>query len=70
MSLRGKITVVEGDRVTVVLEDGQTLTVPASSLEGKPAVGADVRVIVAIPAAEDSGRQALAKELLNEILAP
>lgn len=70
MSLRATIRVIEGDRLTVALEDGQTLTVPASACEGKPTVGAEVRMIVTAPAAEDAGRQALAKELLNEILAP
>lgn len=70
MSLRATIRVIEGDRVTVAFEDGQTVVVPASACEGKPAVGADVRLLVVIPSAEDSGRQALAKELLNEILTP
>lgn len=69
MSFRATIHVIEGDRVTVALEDGQTFTIPASACEGKAVVGAEVRVIVTLPSAEDSGRQALAKELLNEILA-
>jgi hypothetical protein len=70
MSLRAKIVSMEGDRVTVAFDDGQTMTIPASACEGKPSMDAEVRLLVTVPSAEDSGRQALAKELLNEILAP
>jgi hypothetical protein len=70
MSLRATIRVIEGDRITVALEDGQTITILASQCEGKPVVGGEVRLIVTVPAAEDSGRQGLAKDLLNEILQP
>ncbi|MEO5927800.1 MAG: hypothetical protein ABIO72_03700 [Patescibacteria group bacterium] len=68
MSLRATIRVIDGDRLTVAFEDGQIIIIPASQCEGKPTVGAEVRLIVTVPSAEDSGRQALAKELLNEIL--
>ncbi|MFA5935976.1 MAG: hypothetical protein WC787_03950 [Patescibacteria group bacterium] len=69
-SLRATVESIQNDRATVVFEDGQKLVVGVSSLEGIPKQGSDVRVIVTVPSAEDAGRQALARELLNEILAP
>jgi len=66
--LTAKVTSIEGDRIVVELEDGQTLRVSKDACEGTATVGAEVRMIVAVPAAEDAGRQALARELLNEIL--
>lgn len=66
--LQGSVVAVEGDRVTLTLADGQKLIVPLAECEGTPTVGASVRLIVAVLGTEDAGRQALARDLLNELL--
>lgn len=68
MSLKATIASVTGDRVTVAFEDGQTLDLPASAFEGAPAAGLDVGAVFAVSGAEDAGRQALARDLLNSLL--
>jgi preprotein translocase subunit YajC len=67
-ALHAKVTSIEGDRIVVELEDGQTLRLSKDACEGKATVGAEIRIIVTVPGAEDAGRQALARGLLNEIL--
>lgn len=65
---KGKITSLANYRATVACEDGQTLFVPISDIEGAPKVGSDIVLIVAALGAEDSGRTKLAQALLNELL--
>jgi hypothetical protein len=70
MPLKAKIQSISGERATLVLEDGQTLSVALTQIEGTAKEGAEVAVIVAALGAEDAGRSALARNLLNELLHP
>ncbi len=65
---KAKIISIVGDRVTASLEDGQTLTVPISDIEGSPKEGQDIAVIVVALGSEDAGRHKLAQDLLNDLL--
>jgi hypothetical protein len=66
--LNAKIAKIEGDNITLSIPDGQTWVVPISALEGKPAEGLSVGVILAVPGSEDAARQKLAKDILNELI--
>lgn len=66
--LKAVVRSVDGGTVTLALEDGQTLRIPESSLEGRPEAGAEVRLIAVVPAHEERGRHALARNILNELL--
>lgn len=66
--LRARLTALQNDRATIVFEDGQSFSVPASVIEGVATPGSEVCLVVTVPAAEDAGRQGLARDLLNEIL--
>jgi len=68
MTLKAKISSIEGERVVLVFEDGQALTVPVTAVEGLPKVGQEVAVIAAVLGSEDAGRKKLAQDLLNELL--
>jgi hypothetical protein len=68
MSLKAKISSIEGERATLVFEDGQKLTVPTASVEGILKVGQDAALIIAGIGSEDAGRKQLAQDLLNELL--
>lgn len=67
-SLKGKVTSVQGETVTVMLENGEELRVPKTACEGEPKQGLEVRLVIAIPGAEDAARQSLSRDLLNELL--
>lgn len=66
--LTAKITKIENQHVTLALLDGQVLVVPESSIEGKPAEGLSVSLLLAVPGSEDAARQKLAKDILNELI--
>lgn len=69
-SLQATVQSLAGEQVTLEVSDGQKLVVPISACEGMPVVGSSVRLVVAVLGSEDAGRQALARELLNDILSP
>lgn len=52
----------------ISLNDGQSLTLSASDIEGTVKVGSEVALVVATLESEDAGRERLAKDLLNELL--
>lgn len=66
--IRATIQTIEGDTLTLSLEDGQTLRLPVSAVEGAPKTGMDVFLIASVPGSEDAARQAVSKHLLNELL--
>ena len=68
MSLNAKIESLNGERVTLVFDDGQKLVVPAAFVDGAAKVWQDVAVVVEVSGSEDSGRARVARELLNELL--
>jgi hypothetical protein len=68
--LKAKIERIEGERVMVVFEDGQRLTVPRTAIEGVVGVGQDIVLVAAVLGGEDAGRSRLAQEILNELLRP
>jgi len=65
--LSAKITKIQDQSITLALPDGQVLVVPQSALEGHPAEGLSVNLVLAVPGAEDAARQKLAKDILNEL---
>lgn len=66
--LNAKITGITGEIVSLQFADGQSLNVPVSAVEGTPALGMSVALNVAVPGSEDAARQALAKDILNDLL--
>jgi hypothetical protein len=66
--LTAKITKIHDQSVTLTLPDGQVLVVPQTALEGHPAEGLSVHLILAVPEAEDAARQKLAKDILNGLM--
>ncbi len=70
MSLSATVQSIDGEVAVLALDDGQTLRVPLSACEGQAKPGLKVRLVVAMIGSEDAGRTGLARELLNEILAP
>jgi len=68
MTLRAKVLSINNDRVMISLNDGQSLTLSASDIEGTVKVGSEVALVVATLESEDAGRERLAKDLLNELL--
>lgn len=68
MSLKAKIVALTDERATLELEDGQTLSLPISSFEGQPKQGMDVSLVAVSLGAEDAGRQAISRDLLNTLL--
>ncbi len=66
--IKGTVQDVQNDVCVVVLEDGQTVRLPMSAIEGSAKVGSDVFVMAVVPGGEDAGRQAVAQHLLNEII--
>lgn len=66
--LKGTIIQLENGSAAVTLSNGQILNVPVGEIEGVPAVGASVSIVVAMPNSEDAARQRMAKEVLNELL--
>jgi len=68
MSLKAKIISLTDERATLELEDGQTMTVPKTAIEGLAKQGMDVGIVIVLPGAEDAGRQALSRDLLNSLL--
>ena len=65
---KAKIVSITNDTSVVSFEDGQTLTIPTSSIEGSPKVGAEIVCVFASLGSEDAGRTRLAQDLLNELL--
>jgi len=68
MSRTAKIVSLTDERATLELEDGQTVSLPVSSFEGQPKQGMDVSIVAVPLGAEDAGRQAIARDLLNTLL--
>lgn len=68
MSLKAKVVSSTNERATLEFEDGQMLTVPLTAIEGQPKSGMEVALVVAALGAEDAGRQAIARDLLNNLL--
>ena len=66
--LKARIQSINGEMVVLTLEDGQSLTLSASQIEGTPVVGQDVALIAAALGSESASRQKLAQDLLNELL--
>jgi hypothetical protein len=66
--LKGNIVSIEGETATLRLDDGGEFRVPVRACEGIPTVGRVAHIIIAIQGSEDAGRQALAREVLNELL--
>lgn len=66
--LKARIQSINSDMVILNLEDGQSLSLSVSQIEGTPVVGQDVAVIVAALGSESASRQKLAQDLLNELL--
>jgi len=66
--LKATVQTVDGDSVTIKLEDGQTFRIPATACEGTPNSGLEVRVIAAVLGSEDAGRQSMAQHILNQLL--
>jgi|GEM_PF-6017590 len=68
MSFNAKVQSISGERITLVFEDGQQLTVAPSVVEGNVKEGMDVSLLVTSLGAEDAGRTLLAREILNSLL--
>jgi hypothetical protein len=68
MSYRAKVVRLEGERVELSLEDGQTLALSLKAFEGTPKEGQEVMLLAVAVGSEDAGRQAMARELLNGLL--
>jgi hypothetical protein len=66
--LKGKISTVTADRATVVFDDGQTISVAVSDIEGVVKVGSEISILIAAIGSEDAGRTKIAQGLLNELL--
>ena len=66
--LKARIQSINGEMVVLTLEDGQSLTLPTSQIEGTTVVGQDVALIAAALGSESASRQKLAQDLLNELL--
>ena len=66
--LKGTVTQMSNGMVVVTLGNGQTLNVSLEDIEGTPAVGSVVHLIIVAPGSEDAGRQKFAKDLLNEVM--
>ncbi len=65
---KGKISTVTADRATVVFDDGQTISVAVSDIEGMVKVGSEISILLASLGSEDAGRTKIAQGLLNELL--
>ncbi len=65
---KAKIVSLNDDRATLSFENGQSLVVSLSDIEGTPKLGAEVVLNVACLGSEDAGRTKLAQGLLNELL--
>jgi len=66
--LKASVQSVTDTGVTLLLPNGTELTVPLSAFEGTPKSGLDAYLVIAVPGAEDAGRQTLARDLLNQLL--
>ncbi|MBI5654904.1 hypothetical protein HZC53_04615 [Candidatus Uhrbacteria bacterium] len=66
--VKAKVVKIEGDKVVLGLVDGQSLVLPAESIEGECKLGQDVSVVAAVLGSEDAGRQRIAHHILNELL--
>jgi hypothetical protein len=66
--LHATIQEIQGDTAIIALEDGQTVRIPSSSVEGSISAGTRVLLMVVAPGGEDAGRQAMSRHVLNEIL--
>lgn len=66
--LKGKVIQAHTDSVTIRFEDGQSLRLPISDVEGSPKEGMDISIVAAALGSEDAGRQKLAQHLLNQLL--
>jgi hypothetical protein len=67
--IKAKVISIEDGKAHLELEDGQIVVVPQSAIEGTVVAGGEAAVVIATLGGEDAGRQALARHLLNEILA-
>jgi hypothetical protein len=66
--LTATVRQIDGNVALLELEDGQSLRLPLTVLEGTPKPGSVVRLLAVTHGGEDAGRQAIAKHLLNELL--
>ncbi|MDD2786264.1 MAG: hypothetical protein PHS79_05265 [Patescibacteria group bacterium] len=66
--LKANVTTIQDAKVKLTLPDGQIFVAPLSSFEGTPKEGMSVALILAVPGADDSARQQLSKDLLNELM--
>ena len=66
--MKAKVMKIQEQTVTLQLPDGQLLALPSKSVEGECKPGQEVAIVAAVLGAEDAGRQALARHLLNELL--
>ncbi len=68
MSQRAKVLSINNDRATITFNDGQSLTLPVSSIEGAIKVNSEIVFMAAALESEDAGRERLSRDLLNELL--
>ena len=66
--LKARIQSINGEMVVLALEDGQSLSLPQSQIEGTAVVGQEIALIAAALGSESASRQKLAQDLLNELL--
>ncbi|MFA4954311.1 MAG: hypothetical protein WC641_03300 [Patescibacteria group bacterium] len=66
--MKAKITNLDESRVTLTLEDGQVLSLPAAAVSGQIKPGQEALLAVFPVGGEEAGRQQLARDFLNEIL--
>jgi hypothetical protein len=66
--MKAKITSLDANRVTLTLEDGQVLSLPAAAVSGQIKSGQEALLAVFPLGGEEAGRQQLARDFLNEIL--
>ena len=65
-----RVTDIKNQTVTVTTPDGQTWSLPQTTIHGQPKIGQELRLIAAVSGAEDAGTTAMARSLLNEIFDP
>ncbi|MBP7134058.1 hypothetical protein KBA73_02475 [Patescibacteria group bacterium] len=61
---------MEGGQLTLKTDDGQTLRIPESFIQGTPVIGAELRLLPLLAGSEATQNPALAQALLNELLGP
>jgi hypothetical protein len=70
MPLKGTIVGITDASASILMENGQKMQVPLTSIEGLAKEGQEVAVVLTALGSEDAGRQKLARELLNALLMP